>query len=654
MIAFDHPSGIDIEEILGSGGLLAASYNEYEYRRQQIQMAVAVQRCLKEPGHLVVEAGTGVGKSFSYLIPAIEAAKANDCRILISTYTITLQEQLINKDLPFLAKILGVPFEASLAKGRGNFLCLRRLEYSMRKQQGLFDRDLALLIQTNNWSKQTSNGSRSDLDFVLPSQVWNFVKSEHGNCRSRKCPHFKKCFYWKNRRKLESADIIVANHALLFSDLVLRSQGASILPDYEYVIVDEAHNIEHVAEDHFGLNISNHRMNYVLSGLYNPTTKKGLLAGRQDSEIIEAVKSCAKAAADFFETVEKWQSQKQGNGRTTAGFVQDVVTENLKGLRRLLQKAAKNITDEDEKFEYNRFADMLGAIEKNTSDFLAQSIDECVYWVEVSQSRRKTVSLISAPIDPAGDIKECLFDKFASVVLTSATLCCGKEKSGFEYYVKRVGLSDFESLKLGSPFDYENQVTIYIEPQLPEPNSPAFIESAAEKIKKYVAQTHGKAFLLFTSYKMLRETAEVLDEWFAEKGIQVLIQGDGTDRGQLLEMFKADIDSVLFGTDSFWQGVDVPGAALSNVIIVRLPFAVPSHPLIQGRIEKIRENGGNPFFDYQLPMAIIKFKQGFGRLIRNKTDKGIVAILDSRIVQKCYGRDFINAIEKARVEIAED
>jgi ATP-dependent DNA helicase DinG len=344
-----------------------------------------------------------------------------------------------------------------------------------------------------------------------------------------------------------------------------------------------------------------------------------------------------------------------GNGRTKPGFVSDCLSEPIKKLRLNLSKLPGQITDADEQFELLRFTELLGGLETDLKSFLLHQDKTSVYWVESEKNKRKTLTLQSAPINPAENIKKCLFDEFKSVILTSATLCAGSAQDGqeFSYFAERIGLEKFNKLKLGSPFDYQRQVTMYIEPDLPQPNDPAFADAAAEKIKKYIRQTSGSAFVLFTSYQMLEQFAELLAEWFRENNIELLVQGSGQDRAELLRRFKADTGRVLFGTDSFWQGVDVPGAALSNVIIVKLPFAVPTHPLVQGRIEDIRAKGQNPFFSYQLPAAIIKFKQGFGRLIRSKTDTGIVVILDSRILQKNYGREFLAAIEKCRIEIAD-
>lgn len=651
---------INIGNIFGNQGLLADYFSDYEERPQQLQMAKAIEDAIQSRQHLAVEAGTGIGKSFAYLVCAIKTAVTQKCKVLISTFTITLQEQLVNKDIPFLAKVMGGCFNASLARGRNNFLCLRRLEFARRKQQGLFDASMDELLRLNAWASQSKEGIFSELDYPLTTQVLNAVKSEHGNCKSRKCKYFNECFYWKNRRRLETSDIIVANHALLFSDLALRQEGVSVLPDYKYLIIDEAHNIENVAQEHFGIDLSQWRINFLLHSLYNPVTKKGFLVASGHTPAIELVKTCDKEAKKFFESVRKWLDKNGGNGRIRKNFVEDCLSGSLRNLRLALNAIVKqnvNEDDDDENYELARFSDLLKAAQDDLQNFLACSKTSDVYWVEVSEkSARNPVTLRSAPINPSIEIKKCMFDKIESVILTSATLCCGlgQGKDGFGYFAGRIGLEKYNQLKLGSPFNYENQVTMYIESEMPAPDDSAFLSCAAEKIKKYVQQTNGRAFVLFTSFQMLEAIAEMLSNWFIENDYDVLVHGGSIDRTELLKRFKLDRKSVLLGTDSFWQGVDVPGQALSNVIIVKLPFAVPSHPLIEGRIEYLRSQGQNPFYSYQLPQAIIKFKQGFGRLIRSKTDSGIIVILDSRIVQKNYGREFFSAIEKCRVELVSD
>jgi len=657
-------SVLNMEEFFALGGVVGKSFDGYERRQQQVEMAKAVQKALSAKRHLVAEAGTGVGKSLAYLAPAIEKAILGANRVVISTFTIALQEQLINKDIPCLNRCLPWGFKAALAKGKSNYICKRRLEFALRRQMGLFDQFGDALAEINSWATRTADGSLSDLPFIPEARVWDAVKAEHGNCKGRKCGHWTSCFCQRAKRELENANVIVTNHALLFSDLALREEEFSILPDYKWVIIDEAHNIERVAEEHFGIEISSGSVRFLLDGLYNPRTHKGLLIYMESGRLTDLVVKAGEAAKEFFKSVRQWNERHRAraNGRCHKNFVEDNLSAQFKELRAGLSGLAKQAKDEDERFELTRYVDKCAGLLADLEAFLPQTKQDYVYWVEVSESKREAVYLKSAPLNVGADVKRSLFNKFESVIMTSATLSSGGDpaspkgyavasRGGFEFFAGRVGLGDYDAVKLGSPFDYQKQVTIYVESELPEPNDEKFVESACEAVKKYVLQTQGRAFVLFTSYKMLGDFAEQLAEWFKENNIELLQQGVGLDRTSLLRRFKMDGRFVLFGTDSFWQGVDVAGEALSNVIIVRLPFAVPDTPLLAGRLDKIKEEGGNPFAEYQLPLAIIKFKQGFGRLIRTKTDTGIVVILDSRILSKSYGRNFLAAIPKCGMEI---
>jgi ATP-dependent DNA helicase DinG len=663
-------TALNIDDFFAPGGAAGKSFEGYERRQQQVDMAKAVQKALVTKRHLAAEAGTGVGKSLAYLVPAIEKAILGSNRVVISTFTIALQEQLINKDIPCLNKCLPWGFKAALAKGKSNYICKRRLEFAIRRQMGMFDQFTDVLSEMNDWAARTADGSLSDLPFIPDSRVWDAVKAEHGNCKGRKCGHWKSCFCQRAKRELENANVIVTNHALLFSDLALREEEFSILPDYNWVIIDEAHNIERVAEEHFGIEISSGSVRFLLDGLYNPRTHKGLLVYTEaGAKLTDEVVKAGEAAKEFFKGVKQWDnSHKEDNGRCYKNFVEDNLSGEFKKLRAGVAGLAKQAKDEDERFELTRYVDKCAGLLQDLEAFLPQTKQDYVYWVEVSEKAREAVYLKSAPLNVGADVKRSLFDKFESVIMTSATLSSGGQRTedrgqrtekrgqdardtGFDFFAGRVGLQDYDAVKLGSPFDYQKQVTLFIESELPEPNDEQFAEKACEAIKKYILQTKGRAFVLFTSYKMLGNFAEQLAGWFKDNDIELLQQGVGLDRTSLLRRFKTNGRFVLFGTDSFWQGVDVAGEALSNVIIVRLPFAVPDTPLLAGRLEKIKEEGGNPFAEYQLPLAIIKFKQGFGRLIRTKTDTGIIVILDSRILSKSYGRNFLAAIPKCKMEI---
>ncbi|MCK5225318.1 MAG: DEAD/DEAH box helicase family protein [Planctomycetes bacterium] len=658
----------DMQEIFGKGGAVSKLMPNFDYRPQQQEMAEAVNNALRTKKHLVVEAGTGVGKSFAYLLPAIVQACLQEKKVIISTFTITLQEQLINKDIPLLAKVIPFEFTAVLAKGRGNYLCKRRLNFALRKKSELFEgifgsdsygsggkSDNSQLEEISDWADKTKNGSLSDLPFTPAGKIWDAVKSENGNCQNKKCPASRECFYWRARRKIEKANVIIANHALLFSDLALKQQKASVLPDYNCVIIDEAHNIESVAAERFGTSISNYKITLLLNRLYNKRTHKGLLAFKKAEKAVEIIEKLNKESKIFFKNVQKWyeDNEKETLGRCCKNFVDDNLSGYFKLLEQELIKLAGKIEDDDQRLEIAGFAKQSAELSKDLHDFLIQKKPDCIYWLEMTRAAKKTIWLKSASVDSGEDIRRCLFSKQDSVVLTSATLSSGggNDRESFSFFTSRIGLDEFDTIGLGSPFDYQKQVKIYIEKDLPNPNEKDFVAAASEAIKKYVLKTNGRAFVLFTSYAMLKKAAGELAGWLDDNNFGLLQQGSGIDRTTLLDTFKSADNCVLFGTDSFWQGVDVPGEALENVIIVRLPFDVPDKPLLAGKLEKIKEKGGNAFKDYQLPAAIIKFKQGFGRLIRSKTDKGIVVILDNRIVNKNYGSKFLKAIPKCEIKV---
>lgn len=643
-----------VDEILGEDGWVAQLLSNYEPRPQQLEMARVVSEAFSRGGQYMIEAGTGVGKSFAYLIPAIDHVLRNGGRVVISTHTIALQEQLIHKDIPFLKKVFPQEFSAELVKGRGNYIGLRRLARASGRQGVLFDNDgqLAELHQIEDWAYETSDGSLSDLDRQPSLPVWDRVRSDGDDCMGRKCPQYQTCFYQRARRRANGAQILIVNHALLFSDLAVREQGGSLLPDYELLVLDEAHTVENVAGDHLGLSVVNSQLRYILNTLYSERTGRGTLSSLGSNELMSVVSETRKSMEDYFDELGEWRaSQPNWNGRLTEPPpIDERVSARLTELHQGLHELRMKVDDEQDQSEVQAYSERCKSLAASVQHWHGQKTPGWVYWIETEVDRRKRVTLAARPIDVGPALKALLFDKLRTVILTSATLTTGSDTS-FQYLQQRLGLEEAKCVRLGSPFDYQRQMRVHVEAGLPDPTAFDFVPAACEAIQKYLLETNGRAFVLFTSYDMLQRCSETLAGFLEENGMPLLVQGAGLPRTQMLERFRTTQGSVLFGTDTFWAGVDVPGEALSNVIIVKLPFASPGQPIVEARIEKIREAGGNPFFEFQIPEAILKFRQGVGRLIRTKTDRGIIAILDPRVVTKPYGKQFLKALPECEVVI---
>lgn len=649
------------------GPIAAHLKGAFDPRPQQQQMAGAIGEALGRRSTLLVEAGAGVGKSYAYLVPAIDRVVHHHERVVVSTHTIALQEQILLRDVPALREALGVDFRACLVKGRGNYLSIRRLQLASSRQDRLFA-DAAsrrTLHEIEDWAYQTTDGTLSTLPVLERPAVWERVQSDAANCMGRKCPNHDRCFYQSARREMDRSDLLICNHALFFADLALRSRGVGFLPDYQHVVLDEAHAVEDVASEYFGRSLSETRIRRLLSTLHHERGDRGFLAslsltlGEKAGEAVRLVHAADEASRAFFDRVLAVQPTRSPAGLTVGSdrpvsyrigepdAIENTISPAFADLAVRLRRLRDATDREEDRLELNAYADRATAIAEDAETLVSQSLEGQVYWAEATRAAHGVrATLACAPIDLAPVLGEHLFGSGSSVVLTSATLATGGAgaSGAFAHVQSRLGCDGAPSISLGSPYDFARLVRVYVDSSMPDPRDRGYIERLTSAIVRHAGETRGGAFVLFTSFDTLHQAARLATPRLEDAGLTVLTQARDGSRSAMLETFRASGNGVLFGAASFWQGVDVRGDSLRNVIITRLPFEPPDRPLTQARLDRIAEDGGDPFFEDSLPRAVLRFKQGFGRLVRSSTDTGRVVVLDSRIVTKGYGRAFLRAI----------
>ncbi len=645
-------SEVSLYNFFGPGGTLSRTHPAYEFRRGQLQMAQAVEQALAEKRHLIVEAGTGTGKTLAYLLPLIRSGK----RVIVSTGTKNLQEQLFYKDVPFLTQALFPDGDTKLnvcyMKGRNNYLCKKKL-YDLTDQPVLSGLDeIEHYRAIAAWERTTQTGDRAELASIPEaSALWHKLDARSETCLGQKCSSWEKCFITEMHRRAMESDIIIVNHHLFFADLAIKQQAdyapdAGILPEVGAVIFDEAHELEDVAGSYFGVSVSNSRFEELCRDVEAALQRNHLLS----ASLAGAVKSLRDRSMFFFALLP------QGDGRFAFENRREFLEENGDEFLALQQSLTRlgseleNLPSKPE--EVMNFVRRTQELQVQLGFLLESEDRNTVFWIERRRGAREksNVFLQATPIDVAPILKACLFDKLECTVLTSATLAVG---GGFDYIRRRLGLEHTREVVLPSHFDYENQALFYVPPDLPDPRTPQFAAKAADRIRRLLEISRGRAFVLFTSYAQMNDVYQRL---LGEIEFPMLLQGDAP-KSALLEEFRLTPNAVLFATSSFWQGVDVQGEQLSCVIIDRLPFAVPSDPVVAARVKSIDAEGGNAFFQYQVPAAVITLKQGFGRLIRSLHDRGLLVLLDNRILKKQYGRVFVESLpnyrrttELARVE----
>lgn len=644
-------------------GVLSAAQN-FEFRPEQQSMAVSVAEALCDDAALLVEAGTGVGKSLAYLIPAVRFALAQGRKAVISTHTINLQEQLFHKDLPTVARALGLEFRTALLKGRANYLCRTRLRRAIEQATDLFNQaEVRQLHDLLAWSRDCGEGSLAELppELEISPKVWAQVCSENHVCTLRNCG--PTCPYQAARLRVQEADVVVLNHTLFFGLLALvqelqseESEVQDEVPGFifpnDFAVLDEAHTMETVAAHQLGSSLSQAELKYELLRLFNPSTRKGTLRHYATPRLLQLIDDAQNAAELFFEAARADCRLDENRGTVRLrrpGWTQDDLSPALRVLADEVLSMARVCEEEVPEAELKDTAARLLAYAEVVREMVELTyLDARVYWAESAGQEGRFMVLRAALVNVAPVLRERLFESGRCCICTSATLATGER--GMGYFAGRVGAEAARTLRIGSPFDYAEQMRVVVARSMPPPppaSEPEFyLQELVGHIRRSLEETQGRAFVLFTSYGLMRQVAAELRAFCAERGWPLLVQGEDRTRSRMLSHFRENIGSVLLGTDSFWTGVDVPGEALSNVIVTKIPFESPGNPLTEARCEDIAARGGNAFRDYSLPEAVLKFRQGVGRLIRSRSDRGLVVLLDSRITSKFYGQRFMLALPR--------